>query len=121
MSSTEYCAASGADNFHPDEKLLGILDTLRQNISDGKYSKDIQTEILESIEGYVTGKGVQLDPQIVKYLVAGWWVQDAMEKIKSDLNPGESLICPLCFQKKIDLEISNDIVNNVKLERQKVD
>lgn len=95
------------DEFRPDEKLLSILDTLRQNISDGKYSEDIQTEILESIEGYVTGKGIELDPEIVKFLVSGWWVQGAMEKIKSEVKPEEPHICPLCLQTKIELDISN--------------
>ncbi len=106
--------ASGAKHYHPNEELLNILDILRKNISNGKYSEVIQTEILESVECYVTGKGIELDPQIVKYLVQGWWVQDAMEKIKSNLKPTEPTVCPLCFQKKIDLEISNNIVNDVE-------
>ena len=96
------------DEFHPDEKLLDILDTLRQNISDGKYSEDIQIEILESVEGYVTGKGIELDPEIVKMLVQGWWVQSAMEKIKSEVKPEEPQVCPLCLQEKIELDIYNN-------------
>ena len=91
MSTTEI----DTNNFHPDEKLLDILDTLYQNISDGKYSTEIQTEILESVESYITGKEIELDPQIVKFLVQGWWVGDAMEKVKSELKPTEPTICPL--------------------------
>jgi hypothetical protein len=102
MSNTEDTLIS---NYYPDEELLNTLDTLRQNISDGKYSKNTQTEILESIESYVTGKGVELDPDIVKILVQGWWVQDAMEQIKTELKPTEPTVCPLCLQEKIETEI----------------
>ena len=71
-------------------------------ISDGNYSSEIQTEIFESIESYVTGKEIQLDPQIIKFLVQGWWVQNAMEQIKTELEPTEPTICPLCLVKKIE-------------------
>ncbi|RLI50341.1 hypothetical protein DRO61_03985 [Candidatus Bathyarchaeota archaeon] len=98
--------------FHPDENLLKILDTLRQNISDGKYSDLVQAEILECVEGYVTGNCLELDPQIVKFLVSGWWVNDAMEKIKTDIKPESSHICPLCLQSKIELDISNSTHRN---------
>lgn len=93
------------NSFHPNENLLKVIDTLRQNISDGKYSNDVQVEILESIEGYVTGTRPELDPQIVKFLIQGWWVQGAMEKIKSDIKPTEPFVCPLCLQEKIETEI----------------
>ena len=107
MSNTEDTSASNiaSTQFHPDEKLLNILDSLHKNISDGKYSKEIQLEILESIESYVTGDGFQLDPEIVKYLVQGWWVGEAMEKVKSELEPTDPIVCPLCLQKKIESAI----------------
>jgi hypothetical protein len=95
------------NSFHPNENLLKVLDALRQNISDGKYSNDIQTEILECIEGYVTGNCPEIDPRIIKFLVSGWWVNDAMEKIKSDVKPETPNTCPLCLQSKIELDISN--------------
>lgn len=107
MSNTKDTEVSNiaSGQFHPDENLLSVLDSLRQNISGGKYSKDIQSEILESVEGYVTGKGFQLDPEIVKYLVQGWWVQGAMEKVKSDLEPTDPFVCPLCLQEKIKMRL----------------
>ena len=95
------------NTFHPDENLLKTLDALRRNVSDGKYSSEMQEEILESIEGYVTGDRPKLDPEIIKFLVSGWWVQDAMEHIKSDVKPEKSHMCPLCLQSKIELDISN--------------
>ena len=110
MSNTEVSSASNitADQFHPDENLLSILDSLRQNISDGKYSNNIQMEILESIESYVTGDQIKLDPQIVKFLVQGWWVQSAMEQIKTELEPTEPFICPLCLQRKVEIAIDEN-------------
>ena len=108
-SETDIC------KFPPNEKLLTILNTLYQNISNGKYSNDIQIEILESVECYVTGKQEDLDPQIVKFLIQGWWMGDVMEKIKSDLSPTDPIICPLCLQKKIELELSN-LSNNGEIK-----
>lgn len=113
MSTKVSTNLSDTEHYLPDEKLLNILDTLRQNISDGKYSEDIQTEILESVEGYVTGKGIELDPEIVKFLVSGWWVQSAMEKIKSEVKPEDPQVCPLCLQEKIELDISNNTYRDV--------
>jgi len=103
MSNTEDTLGS---NCYPDENLLNTLDALRQNISDRKYSKDTQTEILESVESYVTtGKGAELDPNIVKFLIQGWWVQDAMDQIKAGAKPAEPSVCPLCLQEKVETEI----------------
>ena len=108
MSTNVSMNASGTEHYHPNEELLNILDTLRKNISNGKYSEVIQTEILESVECYVTGEGLELDPQIVKYLFQGWWVQDAMEKVKDGLESTEPFVCPLCFQEKIELAIDEN-------------
>ena len=110
MSNAEDTSASNIEpkRFLPDENLLSTLESLRQNISDGKYSNDIQAEILESIESYVTGDQIKLDPQIVRFLVQGWWVQSAMEQIKTELEPTEPFICPLCLQKKVEMEIDEN-------------
>ena len=115
ISAGESVGESDICKFPPNEKLLTILNTLCQNISNGKYSNDIQNEILESIECYVTGKQEDLDPQIVKFLIQGWWMGDVMEKIKSELSPTDPIICPLCFQKKIELKLTN-LSNNGEIK-----
>lgn len=94
------------------DNLVNLIEQLKSNVLSGKYNEQVKQELIDFIEPYITGEVQELDRNIIKYLVQGWWMNDAMDKINSVTECNEvnnevnnemnKTLCPLCFHKRVD-------------------
>lgn len=58
-----------------DEKLISNLECIIKHLKDGNtYTYEDKELLMYRTEEYVTGERKKLDPEILNYLFAGWFV-----------------------------------------------
>lgn len=65
-----------------DDKLLQLLDTLKEQICNNFYSEEQKEDIEESIQSFVDND-FAIRKDVLKYLFTGWWVHQQTNEMAS--------------------------------------